>query len=93
VTGIPDRVTAVTSPLHAVLDAVNRGATTRPAIATRTGLDPDVVDGAVDHLLRIGRVTMPTLKTGCPDGGCSGCGSVTGSGCAPVVTIGRGPTG
>ena len=70
-------------PLSVVLAAVEAGATTRGAIADRTGLDPDVVDGAVDHLLRLGRIATPTLRTACPDGGCAGCGTVTGSGCSP----------
>ncbi len=80
---LPDRVAAVNGPLTVVLAAVESGATTRAAIVTRTGLDPDVVDGAVDHLLRLGRVAGLGLTTSCPDGGCHGCGSVTGSGCSP----------
>lgn len=70
------------------MGAVESGATTRDAIAARTGLDPDVVDGAVDHLLRLGRISTPTLRTACPEGGCAGCGSVTGSGCAPQAASG-----
>ena len=70
------------------MDAVESGATTRGAIAARTGLDPDVVDGAVDHLLRLGRIATPTLRTSCPEGGCAGCGSVTGSGCSPQAASG-----
>jgi hypothetical protein len=84
----------VTAPLSAVLAAVDDGVTTRTAIADRTGLDPDVVDAAVDHLLRLGRVSSLSLKTACPDGGCHGCGSPTGAGCGagPVpVSIGRPP--
>lgn len=72
----------MTAPLSAVLATIEEGVTTRSAIADRTGLDPDVVDAAVDHLLRMGRVTSPSLKTSCPTGGCHGCGTVTGSGCS-----------
>ena len=79
----------MTTPLRQVLDAVEAGATTRGTIAERTGLDPDVVDGAVDHLLRLGRIATPTLRTACPDGGCAGCGTVTGSGCSPRAAGGR----
>lgn len=74
----------MTSPLRAVLDAVNAGANTRGEVVRRTGLDPDVADAAVDHLLRIGSIGSPSLKTACPTGGCAGCGTVTGSGCAPT---------
>jgi len=78
----------MTSPLRQVLDAVEAGATTRGVVADRTGLDPDVVDGAVDHLLRLGRIATPTLRTACPDGGCAGCGTVTGAGCSPPAASG-----
>ena len=81
----------MTGPLTAVLSAVEGGATTRPAIAARTGLDPDVVDAAVEHLLRVGRIATPTLRTSCPDGGCHGCGSVTGAGCSPPAAVGPTP--
>jgi hypothetical protein len=73
----------VTTPLRAVLAAIDDGVATRGGIAARTGLAPDVVDASVDHLLRMGRVTSLALKTACPDGGCHGCGSVTGTGCSP----------
>ena len=52
----------MSAPLRQVLDSVEAGATTRAAIAERTGLDPDVVDGAVDHLLRLGRIAAPSLR-------------------------------
>ena len=81
----------MSGPLTQVLDAVTAGASTRPEIAARTGLAADVVDAAVEHLLRVGRISSPTLRTACPDGGCAGCGSVTGSGCAP--TTGSTPAG
>ncbi len=61
------------TPLRAVLAAVDDGASTRQVIVTRTGLDPDVVDAAVGHLTRIGRISSPDLRTACPAGGCGGC--------------------
>lgn len=76
----------MTAPLRRVLEAVGAGVTTRPGIAARTGLDADVVDGAVAHLLHIGRIRTPSLRTACPTGGCAGCGTATGSGCAPSGT-------
>jgi hypothetical protein len=81
----------VSTPVSSVLAAVESGVTTRPEIATVTGLDPDVVDAAVELLLRLGRISTPTLRTACPDGGCAGCGSVTGTGCAPRESSGPVP--
>lgn len=69
------------SSLSATASAIDRGATTRAEIARRTSLAADVVDAAVDHLLRIGRVATLSLKTSCPSGGCQGCGAPTGTGC------------
>jgi hypothetical protein len=63
------------SPLRAVLDAFAAGATSLTDVARRTGLDRDVVDAAVDHLVRMGRLSAGTLSTGCPDGGCGSCAS------------------
>lgn len=79
----------MTSPLSAVLSAVESGANTVGEIATRTGLRPDVVDAAVEHLRRLGRIGSVSLTSGCPDGGCTGCGSPTGSGCHTVGAAGH----
>jgi hypothetical protein len=81
----------VVTPLRAVLGAVEDGVTTRKAIVIRTGLDPDVVDAAVEHLVRLGRVSSPELRTGCPIGGCGGCG--TGCSSDSLMQIGRRPAG
>ncbi|MBK9740164.1 MAG: hypothetical protein IPO93_11730 [Actinobacteria bacterium] len=78
----------MTAPLSAVLSAVSTGANTVGEIATRTGLSPDVVDAAVEHLRRMGKIGAVSLSSGCPDGGCTGCGSPSGSGC---LTIGPPP--
>lgn len=63
------------SPLRAVLGAFDAGATSLSDVARRTGLDRDVVDASVEHLVRMGRLSAGTLSTGCPDGGCGSCAS------------------
>jgi hypothetical protein len=69
----------MTTPLRAVLAELEAGTPTLEQVARRTGLDRDVVGAAVDHLVRLGRVTSSTLSTSCPDDGCGTC--PTGSGC------------
>ena len=66
---------ARTSPLRAVLGAFEGGARSRTDVCTRTGLRRDVVDAAIDHLLRMGRLDARELTTGCPAGGCGSCAS------------------
>jgi hypothetical protein len=75
----------MSSPLSQVMQAVTGGATTPGAIVATTGLDPDVVDGALDHLLRLGRISTPILRSSCPESGCAGCGS-TDTECSPRAT-------
>ena len=65
----------MSSPLRAVLDAFEAGAPSRSAVARTTGLRPDVVDAAIAHLLRMGRLDAKELSTGCPTGGCGSCAS------------------
>jgi hypothetical protein len=67
------------SPLRAVLAELEAGAPTLDEVARRTGLDRDVVGAAVDHLVRLGRVSSSTLSTSCPDDGCGACPA--GNGC------------
>ncbi len=62
-------------PLHRVIAAIEAGAGSRAAVAQQAGLDADVVDACVDHLVRIGRVTAEQLGGGCPESGCGSCGS------------------
>jgi hypothetical protein len=69
------------SPLRSVLTAFETGARSRTEVCDRTGLRRDVVDAAIEHLLRMGRLDARELTVGCPDGGCGGCAS--GSGDAP----------
>ena len=58
-----------------MLDAFDAGAHSRADVARRTGLRADVVDAAVDHLVRMGRLEAAELTSGCPDGGCGVCAS------------------
>ncbi len=96
----PDGVTASSGgapvgPLRAVLDALGQGRHTRADLARATGLSPDVVDAALEHLVRIGRVRAEHLGGGCPSSGCGGCASGradASAGCgAPGPASSRGP--
>jgi hypothetical protein len=62
----------VKSPLRAVLTQIAQGTPTLAAMARNTGLSPDVLRAALDHLIRIGRVDAQALG-GCAGEGCSGC--------------------
>lgn len=66
---------AASSPLRAVLDALHTGAGSLAEVARQCGLDRDVVEAAVDHLVRVGAVSARELALGCPGGGCSSCAS------------------
>jgi hypothetical protein len=74
-----------------VLDAARRGTASRADLAARTGLPPDVVDAAVDHLIRTGALHAETLGSACPAGGCAGCGAPTGHGCGDAAARTPGP--
>lgn len=69
------------SPLRSVLTAFEDGARSRTEVCATTGLRRDVVDAAIEHLLRMGRLDARELTVGCPDGGCGSCAS--GHGDAP----------
>jgi hypothetical protein len=68
------------SPLRSVLAAFGDGARSRTDVCAATGLRRDVVDAAIEHLLRMGRLGAEELTVGCPDGGCGSCASGSGSG-------------
>lgn len=74
---------ATPSPLRAVLDAFHAGCTTLGEVAVRAGLDRDLVEAAVAHLVRTGHLVAETMSTGCPSGGCGSCasGGAAGPGC------------
>lgn len=67
-------------PLHAVLDAFERGASTIDEIAGLTELSRDVIVAAVDHLRRMGRIEATGMVAGCPGGGCGSCAFAHGDG-------------
>ncbi|HQD02807.1 MAG TPA: hypothetical protein PL150_14390 [Dermatophilaceae bacterium] len=62
-------------PLHLVLAAIGSGVGSRGELTRHTGLAPDVVDAAVDHLVSTGRLTSTALGGGCATGGCGACPS------------------
>ncbi len=64
-------------PLRAVLAALQDGAPSLTDVCHRTQLDRDLVEAAVDHLIRLGRVSAKELAIGCPGGGCGSCASGT----------------
>lgn len=68
----------MTTPLRSVLGAFQDGARSRTDVCDRTGLRRDVVDAAIEHLLRMGRLDAKELSTGCPSGGCGSCASGVG---------------
>lgn len=73
--------TTSAGPLTGVLAAFESGARSLDEVAARTALTRDVVDAAVDHLVRMGRIEARELAIGCPTGGCGSCasGSVAGT--------------
>lgn len=62
-------------PLRAVLDAFREGAVSVAEVRRRTGLGDDVVDAAIDHLIRLGELDASYLAMGCPEAGCGSCAS------------------
>lgn len=86
---------ATAGPLRVVLDALGHGGHTRADLAHATGLSRDVVDAALEHLVRIGRVRAEDLGGACPSAGCGGCPSGradASAGCgAPGPASSRGP--
>ena len=75
----PDALALATAsspgPLSRVAAALERGADTRAGLAAHTGLDPELVDTAIDHLVRLGRLELEQLSGGCPTSGCGTCPS------------------
>lgn len=81
----------MTSPLRSVLAAFADGARSRAEVCARTGLRRDVVDAAVERLVRMDRLVASELAVGCPDGGCGSCASGAGDapGCGAAGPSGR----
>lgn len=63
------------SPLRAVLESFESGSATLTEVVQHTGLERDLVDAAVGHLVRTGRIVAGTLSSGCPASGCGSCAS------------------
>ena len=79
-------MTATHGPLVIVLDAFSKGANSRQAASRISGLSQDVVDAAVDHLVRTRRLSVLPLAADCAATGCGGCAIArAGKGC-PVDT-------
>lgn len=66
---------ATVGPLRQVLAALDGGVHSLAEVSERTGLSRDVVDAAVEHLVRLGRLEARALAIGCPDAGCGSCAS------------------
>ena len=84
------------TPLKSVLAAFDAGAHSLDDVRRRTGLDRDVVDAAVAHLVRMGRLSAESISAGCPSGGCGSCASGAADGSAGCGAAGpsgarRGP--
>jgi hypothetical protein len=80
-------------PLAQVLDAFTRpGVRSVAQISRVTGLDADVVEAAVDHLIRAERLVAEPLASGCPGGACGGC-ALWERGCAGPIKRPVGPHG
>ena len=87
------------SPTRSVLAYIEQGAASIGQVARRTGLDPGVVDMAVQRLVAHGYLRAEPLGIGCPDEGCGACPSGDGDrpwwGGAPtsgpvMITLGPG---
>lgn len=63
----------VVGPVTAVLAAYRAGAASVSEVGRRTGLRPDVVAAATEHLVRCGRLQSLDGRPGCPAQGCAGC--------------------
>ena len=69
----------MSTPLTAVLQAVQSGARTLAEIGVQTGLSLSMVEASVDHLIRTKRINVRYLQSACPAGVCSSC---------PVASLG-----
>ena len=65
----------MSGPLTSVLESFRAGVHSIDEVVQRTGLRRDVVDAAIGHLVRAGRLEARELAIGCPTGGCGSCAS------------------
>lgn len=77
------------SPTRAVLTEIANGAATTADIARRTGLDPQVVDTAIQRLVATGHLDSQAMRLGCPPSGCRTCSQASEAGCARDTGRGR----
>jgi hypothetical protein len=79
----------VAGPLTLVRDAFASDQRVRTVqdLVERTGLNRDVVDAALEHLLFTGDLQATALAAGCPAEACDTC-AVAGHGC-PAQGVGR----
>jgi hypothetical protein len=70
------------SPTRAVLAEIENGVATLTDISRRTGLDPLLVDAAIQRLVATGHLDSQALRMGCPPSGCTSCSSAAPGGCA-----------
>ncbi|MDR2929697.1 MAG: hypothetical protein LBV06_02140 [Propionibacteriaceae bacterium] len=71
-------------PLSQVLSTFDLGVRSVAEIVAATGLNPDVVSAALDHLIARGSVVAKPLASGCPADACGGCALLT-RGCGAAV--------
>ena len=63
----------MSGPLAAVLSEIDAGTGTVSLMARHTGLNPEVLQTALDHLIRTGKVDVEQMPFGCPPAGCGAC--------------------
>ena len=84
----------MSGPLARVRQAIESGAKSRKEICEISGLQPSMVDVAIEHLQRMGMLVQESLGSSCAGGGCSSCPSGTSDGtpgCGGPGTTSRGP--
>jgi len=83
----------MSAPLSAVLSAFRGGAHTLADVQRTSGLRADVVEAAVEHLVRLGRLDREQVGAGCTTGGCGGCGASpdAGGACGSARPAASGP--
>jgi len=76
----------MTGPLAQILAAFDTGVRSVPEITRTTGLNRDLVEAAVDHLVSTGRLKAEPLASGCPESACGGC-ALLAAGCHGASSI------
>jgi hypothetical protein len=88
-------IAALDSPLRAVLQSFEAGATSVADITQDTGLSLDLVRAVMDQLIAMGKLRATALSSGCPvaapDCGACASASADGAACQPEPKQARGP--